>query len=166
MSWDEYEIKDQASGYLSLKDGETVKVRVCLPPYKYHTVKTENDKMPLKDSEASAMIEREGLENLLQNQTLEIRERFLFIVYQYGHGAKVFKCSGRVFKQLQALNKNQDWEGGLAKNDVAITREGESTDTTYQITYLPKSQEVTKDAENQILNLDVQRLVPGAKQLK
>jgi len=166
MSWDSYEVKDQSSGYLSLKDGESVKVRVVLPPYKYYTIQPEDEKMPIKDAEANRMIEERTLDEVLQDQTLTVRERFLFIVYQYGSGAKVFKCSGRVFKQLQSLNKNSDWEGGLSKNDVTISREGESTETTYQITYLPKSQEITKDIENEILNLDVSRLVPGAKQLK
>ena len=60
---------------------------------------------------------------------------------------------------------DEEWEGGLNANDVKVTRTGKDTTTTYTVQYSRKSEPLTVEQDNALLEIDVERMVAGAVRL-
>lgn len=156
----------KSSGYTRIEDGQSIKLRVTTNIYAYFTFQPEGYKMPLKNSEVKELLEVRSVDELFEDQTMTIRERYAAVVWNHEtSNAEVWQFSRTVFEQLKTLNEDNDWQGGLNAHDVKVTRKGQGTDTAYTINYSPSSQALTADQENALLEVDVQKMVAGARRL-
>lgn len=159
-------IKSNTGGYTKIEDGQTVKMRFTLNLYRYYKFQPENAIMPLMNRDARELLEQYTLDEIFEDQTIEVSEAYCSIIWNYDTDqAEVWQFSKTVLGQLQALNKDTDWEGGIEKNDIKVSRTGKKTDTRYSISYAKKSEEITDDMDQQMMNLDVTRMVASAVRL-
>lgn len=156
----------KSGGYTKIEDGKTIKIRFTMNLYRYYKFQPEGYKMPMRNNEARDLLDNQSIDDIFSDQTIKVSEGYCSIVWNYDtESAEVWQFSRTVFDMLKTLNKDTDWEGGLASNDIKVTRTGSGTDTKYSITYCKTSNEITKDMEQEILNTDVQRMVAGAQKL-
>lgn len=159
-------IKTSSSGYTKIEDGETIKLRVTTNIYRYFTVQPEGEKLPLRNNDLRELLVNRTIDDLIEDQTVKVKERYAFVVWNHStDSAEVWQVSRRVFENLRSLHRDEEWEGGLNKNDVKVTRSGSGTETTYSISYAPKSSELSEEQNNAILEVDVERQVAGAVRL-
>ena len=160
-------IKTTQGGYTKLQDGETAKMRVNTKSiWRYYTVTPVGAKYPMMNQELRELLEETTIDSLFDNEDFEIRERYAFVIYNWTtKQPEVWQVSRTVFNQLRMLNRDEDWTGGLEENDIKVTRTGAGTDTTYTINFVKDSQELTTELANQMLDLDVERMVASAVKL-
>lgn len=159
-------IKTSSGGYTKILDGQTVRLRVTTNIFRYYTVKPADSLMPMMNNDLRELLKETTIDELFENSDYEIRERYAFIAWNFEtEQAEVWQVSRKLFDNLRTLHRDEEWEDGLDSNDVKVTRTGKGTETTYTVNYARKSEPLTTDQEQQILNLDVLAMVAGAKKL-
>lgn len=159
-------IKKASGGYTKIEDGQTVRMRFTMNMYRFYKFTPEGASMPLQNSEARELLDNRSIDDLFDDQTMKISEGYAAIVWNYETDqAEVWQFSRTVFETLKTLNRDSEWEGGLAKNDIKVTRSGKKTDTKYSINYAKTSNPITKQMEAEIIEVPVERKVAGAKRI-
>lgn len=166
--WDSYKgderVQKSTGGFFKLKDGETATIRIASTPYRYYTIKEANEKMPMRDKEAADLIDNRGIDDLIEDQSLTIGERYAFVVYnRTTKEAQLWLgISQTVFDQIATLNREAKDDGGIMAHDISVTRKGSGTDTKYTVSFKLKSEEFTDEQNAQCLDQQVLRVVPHA----
>lgn len=159
-------IKSSNSGYTKIADGDTVKLRVTLNMYRYYAIKPDGERMPLRNNDVRDLLDNRSIDDIINDQSMSVSERYAFIVWNHtDNEAQVWQVSRKIFETLRSLHRDKDWVGGLEKNDIKVTRSGKGTETTYSISYAPKSEPLTSEQESQLIDVDVERMVAGAEKL-
>lgn len=159
-------IKRSSGGYTKIEDGQTVKMRFTMNMYRFYKFTPEGAMMPMQNADAKDLLENRKLDDIFEDQTIRVSEGWCAIIWNYEtEQAEVWQFSRKVFDNLKALNRDSDWDGGLAKNDIKVTRSGKKTDTTYSISYSKTSGIITSEMDQKILEVPVERMVAGAVRL-
>lgn len=153
-------------GYTKIQDGDSIKLRVTANFYKYYTFKEEGERMPMMGAEVRDLLDNRTLEDLFEDNTISISERYAAIVWNYTtNQPEAWQMSRRLFEQLRSLHRDSDWTG-LWENDVKVTRSGSGTETTYSVNYTPKSEKLDPKQEAELLSIDVPKMIAGAERIK
>jgi hypothetical protein len=157
---------ESSGGYTKIQDGESVRLRCTLNFYRYFTVQPEGEKMPLQNKHLRDLLRNRTIDDLFEDQTMKISERFCAIVWNHStKQAEVWQMAKQTFKNLGATARDTEWEGGLVENDIKVTRSGSGTDTTYSISYCKTSEPLKVEQEAQLLDISVDQMVAGAIKL-
>lgn len=159
-------IKTNTGGYTKIEDGQTVKMRVTLDIYRYYTVKPKDTVMPMMNNDLRELLKETTIDKLFEDEDYEIGERYAFVIYNHTtEQPEVWQVSRTVFNNLRTLHRDEDWDGGLPANDIKVTRTGKGTDTTYTMSFAPKSEPLNPQQEAELLEVDVEKMVAGSEKL-
>lgn len=168
-NWDSYEGSDKVSstgGFFKLKDGEKATIRIASNPFRYYTFKLEGDKMPMMDKEAAELLDNRGIEDIVEDQTITVGERFAFVIYnRSANKPQIWSgISKTVFDQIAALNREaREDSSDVMQHDLTVTRTGEGTATKYAVSFALKSKDFTDQEQAACLNESVTKVVPHAQ---
>jgi hypothetical protein len=85
--------------------------------------------------------------------------KYSFVIWNWTENkAQVWSTTPGNLKKLTALHRNEDWPP-LNKIDVTVSAEGEMKEKRYEITPLPKAQEMTADIVEQCKAVNLEELV-------
>lgn len=112
--------------FLTLKDGQSAKVRIASAPFIY----------------------RDGFKQ--PDGTVKYSDRYAWYVYNHtAKMAQVLKQSATFFSNLKVLAKDPEW-GNPQSYDITITRSGTGTESKYPIQGSPKSVEIPENGKLQL----------------
>jgi hypothetical protein len=120
-------------GFLKIKDGETVIMRIAGEPVIF-------------DSDYQG----------------KVSTRYGWVIYNLSADmAQIFTQSATFFKQIAAYDSDEDY-GDIKGYNIKVTRQGEGTDTKYNIVPSPKKSELTKEQLDEVAKIDIVKAISAA----